>query len=396
MERASDRRAFARAWSYLNYNPVAKWTALLAAVAAGALYVALLIVLWLFADEMVYRGQIPAMEQLGPLELQSWDRDWLDTPPGSEETGGDQALLLLRLEGTRSGEKDLAHIKPSDTDEKKLLTPEEQRFLWRIYLLHLLHDHVGGEASMQVLPAFRDLPEIERNAVLKRWQERPDREDTLRVFEPEFRTKLMSGSGLETDEQEILWHAYLLSVFNGWIADDHRKPDIQAADALKDWLYTAGQSREESLADVGSLADRGILSLVVRTHLHGRYYSRPVDLLASWNPWLWRTRAGRFGNSGFYLGALLIAGVVLVLLWALAVYLMHEMAARAVIEATTRLRRAVYHHTFRLGTLAFRALGPSEAVTVFTRHVEAVHEGLYTWIVAMFREPVKFGLLFPI
>ena len=25
------------------------------------------------------------------------------------------------------------------------------------------------------------------------------------------------------------------------------------------------------------------------------------------------------------------------------------------------LRRAVYHHTFRLGTLAFRALGPTEA-----------------------------------
>src|SRR5438552_1790991 len=72
---------------------------------------------------------------------------------------------------------------------------------------------------------------------------------------------------------------------------------------------------------------------------------------------------------------------------------MREMAARAVIEASTRLRRAVYHHTFRLGTLAFRALGPSEAVTIFTRHVEAVHDGLYTWITVMFREPVKFGLL---
>jgi ATP-binding cassette subfamily B protein len=393
MERASDRRAFARAWSYLNYNPVAKWTALFAAVMAGVLYVALLIVLWLFADEMVYRGQIPAVEQLGPVELNTWDRDWLEIPPNGDQTGGDQALLLLHLEGTRTGDKDLAHLKPSDPEEKKLLTPEEQRFLWRVYLVSLLHDRVGGGASMQVLPAFRDLPEIERNAVLQRWQDRLDREDTLREFFGEFRTRLMNGTGLETDEQEIVWHAYLLSMFNGWIADDHRKSDEQAAAALKDWLYAAGQSREASTADSGSLADRGILSLAVRTHLHGRYYSRIVNLLASWNPWLWRTRAGRFGNSGFYLGSLLIAAVVLLLLWALAVYLMHEMAARAVIEATTRLRRAVYHHTFRLGTLAFRALGPSEAVTVFTRHVEAVHEGLYTWIVAMFREPVKFGLL---
>src|SRR2546430_5887791 len=70
-----------------------------------------------------------------------------------------------------------------------------------------------------------------------------------------------------------------------------------------------------------------------------------------------------------------------------------EMAARACIEASNRLRRAVYHHTFRLGTLAFRALGPSEAVTVFTRHVEAVHDALYAYLTVALREPVVFGLL---
>src|SRR5438132_11408853 len=94
-----------------------------------------------------------------------------------------------------------------------------------------------------------------------------------------------------------------------------------------------------------------------------------------------------------YLLGLLGLAVLLALVRAGLTLLMHEMAARAVIEASTRLRRAVYHHTFRLGTLAFRALGPSEAVTIFTRHVEAVHDGLYTWITVMFREPVKFGLL---
>ena len=73
--------------------------------------------------------------------------------------------------------------------------------------------------------------------------------------------------------------------------------------------------------------------------------------------------------------------------------LMHEMAARAAVEASHRLRRAVYHHTFRLGTLAFRALGPTEAVSVFTRHVEAVHDALYTRLTVYFREPIKFGLL---
>ena len=50
-----------------------------------------------------------------------------------------------------------------------------------------------------------------------------------------------------------------------------------------------------------------------------------------------------------------------------------------------RPRRAVYPHTFRLGPLAFRALGPTEAVTVFTRHVEAVHEALFTYLTVYFR-----------
>ena len=65
----------------------------------------------------------------------------------------------------------------------------------------------------------------------------------------------------------------------------------------------------------------------------------------------------------------------------------------SVTEAATRLRRAIYHHTFRLGTLAFRALGPTEAVGVSTRHLEAVNDGLLAWVTVAVREPIKFGLL---
>jgi ATP-binding cassette subfamily B protein len=94
-----------------------------------------------------------------------------------------------------------------------------------------------------------------------------------------------------------------------------------------------------------------------------------------------------------YLIGLLIIAFLLTLLETGLTALMREMAARATTEAATRLRRGVYHHTFRLGTLAFRALGPTEAVTVFTRHVEAVHDALYTRLTVYFREPIKFGLL---
>ncbi|HWY87320.1 MAG TPA: ABC transporter transmembrane domain-containing protein, partial [Gemmataceae bacterium] len=105
------------------------------------------------------------------------------------------------------------------------------------------------------------------------------------------------------------------------------------------------------------------------------------------NDWLFAEGNETYLEELFYL-ALAIALARLALLF-LADYL----AARATIEAITRLRKAVYQQTYRLGTLAFRALGPSEAVSVSTRHLEVVHSGLYAWLTVTFREPVKFALL---
>ncbi len=104
-----------------------------------------------------------------------------------------------------------------------------------------------------------------------------------------------------------------------------------------------------------------------------------------WFPWTHENRS--------YLIGLLLVGVGLVLLRGVLSYLMHHLAAKAAVEASTRLRRAVYHQTYRLGTLAFHELGASEAIGVFTRHLEGVHEGLYSWLTHVFREPVKIILL---
>src|SRR5262249_25042113 len=97
--------------------------------------------------------------------------------------------------------------------------------------------------------------------------------------------------------------------------------------------------------------------------------------------------------SFYYLLGLFLVAIVLALVRAVLRSVMILAAARATTEAATRLRRAVYHHTFRLGTLAVRALGPSEAVGIFTRELEAVPTGLYTWLTVVFREPVKFVLI---
>src|SRR5207247_2949153 len=63
-ESLMERQAFARALRFLNYLPLAKWSALVASVGAGVLFVGLLTVLALFADLMINRGQLPAFPQL--------------------------------------------------------------------------------------------------------------------------------------------------------------------------------------------------------------------------------------------------------------------------------------------------------------------------------------------
>ncbi len=249
----TERSAFARASAYLNYRAVAKWTAYTAALLTALLFVVLLVLLTLFADLIVHRGQLPAFHDLTP---------------------GEQERVL-------AGKKDLSEY--------------DRILLWRAEMNRLLAERVSEDAA--------------------------------------------------------------------------------------EW------ARGEE-----ALPGHGILSLAVRSESQGRFYAPIVSRLAAWNPWMWRSAADPPLFSPYLFG-LFVLGVGVALARSGLTLLMHEAAARASIEAATRMRRAAYHHTFRLGTLAFRALGPSEAVTVFTRHVESAHDALYLKMTSQFRDPLTFALL---
>src|SRR5215472_13005246 len=75
-----EREAFARAWKFLRFKPVAKATAFVTAVTSGILYVLLLIVLGLFADLMVNRGKIPAYRDLPLPDREAFLQHWQDMP----------------------------------------------------------------------------------------------------------------------------------------------------------------------------------------------------------------------------------------------------------------------------------------------------------------------------
>jgi ATP-binding cassette subfamily B protein len=255
-----EREAFARARRFLNYSPVAKWSALAAAVITGALYVVLLVVLGLFADLTVSRGEIPPFRALSASDQEKHLRSW----EGSEE----------------------------DFHE---LSPRQRELLWRSKgVYEILERRVGQDAVGRVL-------------------------------------------------------------------DDPLDAEMSA---------------------------HGILSLVVRSD--ERPYGPLIGFLARSNRWTWDH--DRYTNY-YYLAGLMGLAVGLALVRGLLRFAMITLAARAAVEAATRLRRAVYHHTFRLGNLAVRSLGPSEAVGLLTRELEAVYNGLYTWLTVVFREPVKFVLI---
>ncbi len=225
------------------------------------------------------------------------------------------------------------------------------------------------------LPRLDDLSENDRQHFFGEWNQldAENRQSLLQAVKADSALAGESASKeLSATKQEILWRAYLPKILHDRVNDDAQGE--------------AERSIEESLPDMGAL------SLVVRSHASDRLYTPLVGWLVRWNPWMWKWQA--WGTNFIpYLTGLFLLALLLTVLRAGLAFVLREAAARCTIEAATRMRRGVYHHTFRLGTLAFRALGPNEAVTVFTRHVEAIHEALYARLTVSFREPIKFFLL---
>ncbi len=327
MERNEERTAFAKACAYLNYNPAAQWTAHIAGVASCLVYIALLVVLWLFADLMVWRGRLPT---------------FFEVPKGVQDRVLNEWNRL-----------------PAAVDPKAAVTATGA--------FRAMGDPLGEAAGPSAAVLAADRNGNERGARLE-----------LAGFDPTRSLELASkrpAADMDPDDLDALWRANLASAL-------HQNLNVSNA-SLHDLL------QQKHYHEI----DHGLLSLVVRSHLNGELQAPFIAWVARWNPWLWNVYPNSPSIFSLHLTGLLLLGIVLALLGTFLMLLMYETAARAVIGAAHRFRRAVYHHAFRLGALAFRALGPSEAVAVFTRHVESVHDALYARMTVYLREPIKFCLL---
>jgi ATP-binding cassette subfamily B protein len=276
-----ERNAFARAWSYLlEYSSFATWSAMLAAVGTSLVYVALLAVLGLFADLIVYEGRVSHYAELNYRQRQNFYEAW----------------------------------------EKKLSA--EERLAW-----------------------------------------------VQRAAPPEFALAKLAGvdRDLSASEWEARWRGYVKFVLAKQVnqtASDTFQPDLTR--------------------------DFGALGLVVRTHQH--WAGGIIGLFVAWNSWSWQPVFGSTASLS-YLGGLLLFTLALALVRGLFKAVMFGYAAEASVEVATRLRRSLYHHTFRLGNQALRSSGAIETNALFGRHIDNIHEALFVWLTTVVREPVKFALL---
>jgi hypothetical protein len=72
--------AFRRLWSDFVKAPTEKWVAAVGSVAAVIAYVALLILLYLFVDLLVWKGHIPSYAQLPAAKKQEFAAEWGGRP----------------------------------------------------------------------------------------------------------------------------------------------------------------------------------------------------------------------------------------------------------------------------------------------------------------------------
>lgn len=285
-----DTSAFDRLYRDFLKAPVEKWGALISSIGTALTYLVLLLLLYLFVDLLVYRGQIPAFNQLTAARQREFADEW------AARTETERVEAAQRL----STFEPLVKRVAADGQLQPPPTATEWELRWRAGISLALRDRVGPEAAAAYLPT---------NPV-------GEREEPPRL---------------------------------------------------------------------------GILSLVARER--NRWTGQLVGWIASWNGWMWRPGQSGSANltylTGLFFMAFGIAAVRGVLVNALT-----YLAAAATLDIVTRLRRAIYLHTFRLGSLALRTSGPSEPVDLFINKAETVGRAVHAWLTTTFLSPILvIGLL---
>jgi ABC-type multidrug transport system fused ATPase/permease subunit len=267
--------------------PVDRRVAAVSSVGTALAFLALLVLLYLFSDLLVWRGLVPSYSQLAPVRQQEFAAEWNNRPEEQRKeavkrvtASADQARVLVGGEGVSAP------------------TPAEWGLRWRAGVYLALRDRAGEEAADAYLPEGK-------------------------VGEP--------------------------------------APQL------------------------------GLLSLVARER--NRWTGRLAGWAAGWNGWAWRPGPGGDANVRYLSGLFVLAFGVAAARGVLVNAMMY-LSAAATQDLVTRLRRALYLHTYRLGAVALRGGGAAEPVHLFTRQTDAVGAAVQASLTTRYHSPVMvIGLL---
>lgn len=221
--------------------------------------------------------------------------------------------------------------------------------------LYLLTALLVGRGQV---PGFVELPPAQQQQVVQEWlswpeEQRQQWQESLKLDEQHVKGAVEKGTEAELplEAWEGIWRAV-------------------AAQALQQLVGTeAKEAYLASLAQrqVGPSEPLGVLPVVVQERQ--RWTGRFLGRVAAWNGWMWRPSEAGYGSRAYLVG-LFIAAFLLAALRSLTSVAVTHLAAAVTLDALTRLRRAIYVHTYRLGSLALRTAGTEESEQLFTRHAE--------------------------
>ncbi len=294
-------------------TPTARWGAILSSVGSAVAYFFLLLLLYLFVDLLVWRGEIPTYAQLTAARKRAFAEEWERRPEA------DRKAAVERLGWSDPRTARIATANDDELKEKKLTKgPADE---------HLFEDEWEGRWRANVYLALRD--RVNQRAA----------------------------------------DAYLPV---GWNSD------------------TRAETEASENGEPTGHPQYGLLSLVVRER--SRWTGPILGAFAAGNSWTW-VRGPDGSASHSYLGGLFVLAFGLALVRGVLVNAVAYLSAAVTLEAVTHLRRAVYFHTYRLGSLTMQAVGTAEAAELLTRRVEEVGDAIRVRLASAYRSPLAVALL---
>ncbi|HEV3439421.1 MAG TPA: ABC transporter ATP-binding protein [Gemmata sp.] len=258
-------------------------------------------------------------------------------------------------------------------------------YLVLLVLLYLFVDLVTWQGR---IPEFAQLNPARQQEFAAEWAGRGENDRSNAVkrltgFEPQL--KRVADADVDPppspEEWELRWRAGVYLTLRDRVGHEAANSFLpeKAAESIRP-AETAGEPPRF-----------GVLSLVVRERK--RWTGHLLGWLASWNGWMWRQGADGSANLTYLAGLFILAFSIAVVRGVLLNTLAY-LSAAVTIAFVTRLRRAIYLHTYRLGSLAIRTVGPAEVTHLFTKQAEAAGAAVHVTLAATYRYPILvIGLL---